>query len=370
MLLVPSLLLVGAATILSQHLQIQRALLNPCCLLLFSLSVAVVAALPTGYVQNIPRYGHPLGPEHVRAGHTLEGLSVSEKVIESGKNTLRYIVDSTSFDGVKRGGTIDDARDALVKVIGSSIKQLGWDLEQNDHSKREFFFSRPYRDHEDFSWWGVASILLIWPAIIYCFLTPRTNKTALTFALAFIVFLLCQSHAQYDPWRGRYFSWAIPILIVPVAYLMASLLKSRAGQTYLMLAIVAICITSSRAMLYRTNSYLIEKRNQQSIFKMDRITQLCRNKPDFAEVVRRYQKEVPEGASVMIAVTGEHFLYPFYGEGLDKTISYISPNSKTAADFSSDFLLFSNEKGRITPEQNDLLLGTETGPNAIFLRRR
>ncbi len=368
---IPAFLVIAAATILSRRVRHHESIFIPFVLVASSVLIAVTAALPTGYVQNIFRYGHVLGVEHVRTGHTLVGLTPQEQLEESGKNALRYLIDSTSFEGMKQGGKIDKWRDGVITTLASALKNIEVDLEANDHSKRKFFLTRPYRNHEDYSWWGIASVLLIWPSVLYSICAFERNRMAFACALAFLVFLLCQGYAQYDPWRGRYFTWATPMVVVPVAFTIKALLSNRVGQTFLMLATIAICLTSGRALLYRTNSFLVEKNQQQSIFAMDRVDQLTRNTPALADVIRAYENQVSAKAKVTLALSGNHYLFPFYGDHLQHDVSYVFPNLKAIdkASGSFDFLVFSDGGGKIVPAESDFLLGCLPNEEKIFLRR-
>jgi len=369
-LYLPAFSLIALTIILGRRVQLKEPIFAPIAIVAASTLAAGIAATPTGYVQNIFRYGHPLGVEHVRTGHTLEGLTPKEQLVESGKNTLRYMIDSTSFEGVKQGSKIDKWREEAVAALGNSLKGFGCDLQRNDHSKREFFLSRPYRNHEDYSWWGIASPLLIWPSIVFSICTLRKDKLAFAFAIAFVVFLLCQGYAQYDPWRGRYFTWATPMVMVPVAFMIASLLKNRGGQTFLMLAVIAVCLTSGRALLYRTNSFLIRKNDQQSIFEMDRFEQLARNTPEMAMVIKNFQREVSDAAKVAIALSGNHQVYPFYGARWQHEVSYTLPNTKSIGEASGtyDFLVYSDKGNKVIPVADDLLLGSIPNLGKIYLR--
>ena len=370
-LLIPALMVVALASIISRKMQFSESFFIPCMIVAATVLIGVVAAIPTGYLQNVFRYGHPLGVEHVRTRHTLEGLPRNTQFAETGKNALRYAIDSTSFDGVKRDSKIDELRNSGVAAVGRLLETFDCRLEQNDHSKQKFFLRRPFRNHEDFSWWGVAGMLLIWPSVAYSFYSARKNRIVFIYALAFVVFLMCQGYAQYDPWRGRYFTWATPMVMVPVALLISALLKHRMGQTFLMLAVVVVCLTSGRALLYRTNSFLVDKGQQKSIFAMDRIDQICRNTPQLADVIRAFEKEVTEPAAIAVAITGKDYLYPYYGDRHQHTISYVHPNAQAVneASGSYDFLIFTDEGGKLIPAANDVLLGSLPSGADAYLRR-
>lgn len=370
-LLIPAVSIVALGTLFVRRSQFNESIVAPGLIVAMSMLAAGIAALPTGYVQNIARYGHPLGIEDVRKGHTLEGLTAQQKVAEAGKNVLRYIMDSTSLDGVKPNGKVGRFRDTVVQRTGELLHQFNVDLERNDHSKRKFLFSRLYRNHEDFWWWGVAGVLLIWPAVIFSLCFCRTNRMATFFAFAFLVFLLSQGVAQYDPWRGRYFSWISSVAMVPVALMVSSLLKSRGGQVVLTLVTIAVCLTSGRSLLYRSNSFFVDRNKQVSIFSMDRIEQITRNTPDLAGVIRKFEDAVPAAANVTIALSGKNYLYPYYGEHLQHTITYVRPNlaSTAIAEGNYDFLVFSDGKGVVLPEDDDLLLGSLSNGERIFLKR-
>jgi len=164
--------------------------------------------------------------------------------------------------------------------------------------------------------------------MVFCWIRKSDRRFARVFALAFLLFLIFQGYAQYDPWRGRYFAWASVLVMVPVASMIKSLLKGRVGQTFLMVVAVSMCVSSTRAVFYRTNSHFVDKNGQTSVFKMDRAEQLARNLPEMADVIREYEKQVPADATVVIGLSGRHFFYPWYGSQLTRKIVHVRPIAK------------------------------------------
>ena len=208
-------------------------------------------------------------------------------------------------------------------------------------------------------------------ALILCWVGKSNHRVPKVFAFAFILFLLFQGYAQYDPWRGRYFAWANVLVMIPVASLVQRLMKGRAGQTFLMVVAVSMCVSSSRAVLYRTNSYLIDKGGQASVFKMDRAEQLSRNLPEMADVIREFEKQVPADASVAVGLSGRQFFYPWYGGELSRKIVHVRPIPKGVllGESVADYVLFATEDGKLKAEQGDVLLGQVCDRGDIYLRK-
>ena len=369
-LLVPSFVVVAIYLACFRRRSHGEKFLMPCVCFAAAMTLAVGAAAPTGYLQNIYRFSHPLGAKHVRSSHTLEDLNTGEAVTETCKNILRCVSDSTTLDGIKHNGKVDQLRRKIVKAAGEMLLAIGCDLQENRFSKHSFLFDKQFRNHEDHSWWGVASWLLIWPSVIYCFFYPGKNNIHRGFAIAFFAFLIFQGYAQYDPWRGRYFGWMTTILMVPAAGSVTQLLKGRLGQTLLMVAALLISICSCRAVLYRTNSFLVTKGGRTSVFAMDRAQQLARNLPDMAEVIRNYENAVPEHSSIILALSGNYFAYPFYGPKLSKKITYVRPSSKSleSVETNAHFAVFADAGGRLYPHDTDQRLGTLRDGVSIYLR--
>lgn len=367
---VPSFLIVAAFMAYERRTQFKEKLSPVIFSVAASLAIAIIFAIPTGYIQNFYRHDHPLGVEHVRTAHTLEGLPLADKAAVTGKNALRYALDSTSFEGVKHNGKLDAVRQGFVALVGKALQAVGCDLEDSEFSKHPFHLKRLSRNHEDYSWWGVAGVLLIWPSLIICWVSKSDRRFAKVFAIAFVLFLIFQGHAQYDPWRGRYFAWASVLVMIPVASMIISLLQGRAGQTFLMVVAVAMCVSSTRAVYYRTNSYLIDKNGQTSVFKMDRGEQLSRNLPEMAAVIREFEKQVPLNATVAVGLSGRHFFYPWYGSQLTRKIVHVRPNPKglEEGEQAADYLLFSTEEGKLQPKPGDILLGQVQDRGEIYLR--
>lgn len=319
-----------------------------------AISLFFIFTLPAGYLENWKLYQHPIGPDSVRQMHAFD-LSTPQLLVGNGlKNSLRYSLEFLSLDGFK-----NDEATKLQRItrqfMQSAFNWINLNLEEEKNVRYPFQFLRPPISHEDKSYWGVLGFLIIWPAVLLSCINKRVPIALRMLSFASLLFLLTQAFAgPFDPWRGRYFLTGA-ILATPICgYYFSNLLnKSLFLKIYFCCVTLLGCLSANEAIFYRENNIPTEVRQE------DRLGQLLRN-TGYKEQHTIFEKIVEPNASVAIALLGDSYEYPLFGEKLTRKIIPINhflyglgPVPREA-----DYLMFQKDMiGAIEP--TDILLGNE-----------
>jgi hypothetical protein len=152
---------------------------------------------------------------------------------------------------------------------------------------------------------------------------PSSPHALRVLIAAAIVFFVTQAYiGPYDPWRGRYFA-AMAVLVVPAVAGVSDV--RRAWLRYLVIAVVwAGCVSAIAAVVFRINSPLVSVSYKgveyTSIFAMDRIEQLTRNRAEYRGPLAAYEAQVPQDAVVAVFLPEDSYEYPLFGRGLTRRI--------------------------------------------------
>jgi len=324
-LALPALVIVGAYAFLAGQRQPSPALRADLPRLLAAGIVCAAAfALPAGYGENLALFGHPVGPPEVRQEHSFEGQPLAYALNQGSKNVLRYGVEFLSFDGVPPLGPVIQVQSALRAPLRKADSILGLKLEDTEATRSPFAYDQWPFAHEDWSYWGIMGFSLVWPAVLLGLL-GTTGATSRVLALASVVFLLIQAYAgPYDPWRGRYFLMLAPFAVPCLGALLSARLEKpllrRGLSLYVAVVVTLGCLSAASAVLLRTNGPLLSLSGQPSVVGTDRIAQLTRSRPAFAETFRRFEEIVPADAVVAASLPADSYEYPLFGAGLTRTI--------------------------------------------------
>jgi Dolichyl-phosphate-mannose-protein mannosyltransferase len=329
LLVLPSLAVVGFyAVVRSNSASKWRAV--ACCIISLVICVALISA-PSGYIKNYLEYGDPVGPKSVRELHSFEGRSLTYRLRNGSKNMLRYTLDFLSLDGLPPAPSVMILQGELRKPLKKVSELVAVDLEGEEAIIAGFFLDKRPQSHEDFSYWGITGFAFALPLCLLSIVRFRRCPTAAVFGLSFVLFFMAQAFAgPYDPWRGRYFAagaiFALPSLI-PYLRIRGVIWKS-----YIVFVVLIAAISAVSAVLVRKNSYAFtftyKEASFRSVFSMDRIQQLTRNRPEFNQIIRRFEQIVPHGAVVAVSVQGDTYEYPFFGEKLTRTLVPINDFEK------------------------------------------
>ena len=339
---------------------------------LFSILSVIALAMPSGYIENIQDYGHPAGPEHVRLGHSFEGRNF-EYIINSGsKNVLRFGFDFLSLDGFPPVGLFNLAQKTIQLIPRGVLLIFGIDLKGKEGSRTSYRYTKNASlAHEDTSSWGIFGFSLVWLSMILSLLGFIKSNLVRVLSVSTIIFVLVQSFiGPYDPWRGRYFLSAT-IFGVPTLTGLFNIKKTQSFERYLLVMMLLGSLSAIFAVVFRSNSGIIDfqYRNyvSKSIFNMDRLEQLTRNRKCFNAVFHAYEQNIPEGAIVATILGADQYEYPLFGERFTRIILPLNPFDGTLKSIpaEAEYLYFDS---RIYPDINiatDIFLGCET----IYLRK-
>ncbi|MEM7453418.1 MAG: glycosyltransferase family 39 protein [Planctomycetota bacterium] len=319
---------------------------------------AFLFVLPAGYGENMVQHGHPMGPEDWRQIHVLQDVSIHERLSIGTTNAARYAIHFTGVDGM--GGDGDEIQNLMRRPLAGLFTAVGLDLNSTSNVRRPFELETFYTPHEDMSFWGPATYLLIIPGIIIALLRHRKKPFVVAFVAAGALYFLAQSYSSlYDPWRGRSFV-NLGIFLVPLS---GSLFVSLNGKTLakprwpgkLILSAVAtvVLFAAINAAYSRSSSPC-----NLLFSEAGRIDLLCRDGVEFANRIRRYEENVPPGSTVLIGHgVRQAYNYPLYGEGLNRRIIFPGQEQSVAG---IDFLLITDVSE--SPRQGDIPLDVLDAP--------
>jgi hypothetical protein len=358
LLALPSVAVVAAASVFGGKPHSTGAARSALVLAVAGAASVLLLALPSGYWQNLRRYGHPIGPVEVRAAHSVETVSFAQAVGSGLKNTFRYGFDFLSLDGFPPFPVVRSAN-ALVRAAPRAVVQgLGLQLEGSDGARGAFSLSKPAYSHEDLSSWGLLGWSLVWPSVVYHLCSRPGRRAGASWAAAAILFLLVQSFSgPYDPWRGRYF-----IALAALAAPLTAATLERASGRFLRLALVAVAVAGSfsavSAVLLRKHSPLIAAQSLTgrsfSVFELDRLRQLAHNRPGMVSIFEKLERLTPREAVVAAALPEDSFEYPLFGEGLTRRV--VPVRSAVEAERSNaTVLVFTSAV--VAPRETDTPLG-------------
>lgn len=291
-----------------------------------------VFALPAGYLDNLRNHGHPIGPKSWRQAHSFEPFSPAVVLEHGSKNVLRFGFEFLRFDGMRQHRYAHRINN-IVQSPRVMVEAIGIDLEDGKNTRLPFVYGRHNRAHEDTSYWGIMGFALIWPIVFLSLAGAARNNAARVLAVAAILFLLAQAYSgPYDPWRGRYFIAGSFLAVPIVGAFLSTRSSARWVSYYVMLICLLGCLSAVQGVLYRSNSNLV---GPNSIFNMDRMQQLTRNRAEMYEPLTLFDQIVPADAVVAVFITSNSYEYPLFGEGLTRTLipiwrGYTGPNSLPA----------------------------------------
>jgi hypothetical protein len=346
-----------------------RSLLRDSAILSVSALVAIIVfALPSGYVENYVRFGHPIGPKQVRTEHSFETEPFGQIVRSGTKNAIRFGFDFLSLDGLPALGIVQKAQ-AMLRILPEKVmSRLGVDLETSEATRMPFRYSKTPTAHEDTSEWGVLGFGLVWVAVFLSILGMVKSPEVRVLSIAAVLFFLCQAYAgPYDPWRGRYFT-ACAVFAVPAV---GTLLQTRSslGRAYLLLMTMAGCLSAVSAVVLSDNSPLMSLHGRTSsitsVFKLDRIGQLVRSDTSYYEAIKRFESLVPDDATVAVCLRESQYEYPLFGRHLTRTLIPINSFDRGLQPLppTADYLIYNPEPFPYA-SLDDIYLGTD-----LYLRR-
>lgn len=323
-----------------------------------ALAVGVLLALPSGYVSNVHRWGSIVGPPVAQSTHTFANRPLRARVKETTLNTIRFATDFASLDGMPRISPVLAIQRALRRAVMRPFDAAGIDLSTPPGVAGTFIRDRPAFALESHSYWGVAGLLLLIPAVVMSAISGR-SRTARALAWGTLAFLVLQAASgPYDQFRGRYFLSAAPLATPLAAGWFAG--GGRFTRAFVVVAVTLTVLTGVSSALLRTGAPLISVRyggaEYESILSKDRADQLTRNRRDYAPAVRALDGEIPLTASVALALPPDSFEYPFFGPRLQRTVWPIGEHGTIDTSLTQRFVF---STARRAPQPEDIHLGAD-----------
>lgn len=288
----------------------------------------VLFAAPAGYVDNYLRFGDAFTPADSLASYTFTGKPLGHVVREGSTNVVRLSLEFLSLDGFPPVPPVERVQH-LVRLPAYALAPLLGLERESEPSSPQFRAYRDPRAREEYAYWGVLGILLLW---IVPWLAVRGSSRGAgprVLAVAALVHLLTVAYtSEYDPWRGRFFL-VMAVFAFPA---IASVLEQRSGRgqwsgsawrAFLLAVVVLGCGSALATTLFREHATLVSARygaqSVTSILGQDRAAQLTAHIPRYAEPVRRFDAMVPRDATV--AIYGDYmFEYVFFGPRMTRRL--------------------------------------------------
>jgi hypothetical protein len=329
LLSLPSVALVAAYVFARSTTPRRRRISDPAIFVGGVLAAVCLFALPAGYIENYRHFGHPIGPDDVRARHSFESASLGYVARNGTRNLVRYGFDFLSLDGLPSQLAVVRAAQRTLRFLPERIVgRLGLTLETAEATRAAFKPQKTPSAHEDRSYWGVFGFGLAWVMALLSMAGLTKSPDLRVLSLAGVLFVLAQAYSgPYDPWRGRYFI-ACAVFVVPAVGACVRA-DNRFTRLYVLLVVFVGCVSAVSAVVRRDNSTLISLRERTLfLFTMDRMHQLTRNRPDYYEPLEAFDRLVPSHATVAVALERNSFEYPLFGERLTRTIVPINAFDK------------------------------------------
>ena len=358
-----SVALVALYTFFQSKANLHRRLRDFAILVGCTLIAVCIFALPSGYIENYRNFGHPIGPDNVRAIHAFEGKPISYIARNGTKNLIRYGFEFLSLDGMPPISPVRQVQTMMRFFPEKVVRRLGIDLETSEATRAPFNLQKLPHSHEDSSYWGIFGFGLVWIMVLLSIVGVIKSTDIRVLSLAAVLFLLSQAYSgPYDPWRGRYFT-ICAVFAAPTIGLSLQA-KPRFVRAYLLLIVWIGCLSAVSAIVLRENSTLIsisyQDKHRTSIFTMSRMEQLTRNRNTYYEPLEAFDRLVPANATVAVFLHGDSFEYPLFGKNLTRTIIPINSFNKGLQPIPSiaEYLLYT-QNGFPCPVLDDVHLGSD-----------
>jgi hypothetical protein len=323
-----------------------------------------IFVLPSGYFENLQKFGHPLGPVSVRTSHSFEGQPPGYVFKQGTKNLARYGFEFFSLDGTPAVRPFDKIQVFFKNTAYEVVSLAGVDLKESDNAKKGKF--RPEKlphSHEDHSYWGIFGFGLILVVILQAVFGVFKSAEVRLFSAATILFFFCQAYSSpFDIWRGRYFI-CMAIFSAPIVGNVLHTGKT-AFKVYLVFIVWFGCLSAFTAVFLRNNGSILPlegyvKGCTKSTFFMNRFEHFSRN-TGYLGPLKAFDRLTPATARVAIFLPPDSIEFPLFGEKCTRTIIPINSFEKGPRQIPSnaDFLLYSS-KIFPCPQPGDIALGLD-----------
>jgi hypothetical protein len=330
---------------------------------------ALLYTLPTGYISNLKKFGHPIGPPTALAHQSVERAGTVQNLFEQGsRNVVRYMYDFANLDGLRNAQWGYDLNKFIRKPLVYLEDKFSMRLdEETDYSIVPFSFQRRFEFYNANPYWGVFGFALILPVILLVLLRVVWSRPHWYLALAFVLHFLALSYsAPYDPFKGRYFVetgvFGVLFLLLLFSTHSLSILRPKRWiwKGYVGLLVLTACVSALMTVFLNIRALPFPAYGYESAFTSDRIKMQTFARPDTYLAYARFDSIVPQDATVALGTINDDFEYPLYGKNLTRKLISINPFEEGLRPIpaEADYLFFS--KNVIRPLPGDIRLGTDT----------
>lgn len=334
--------------------------------------------LPTGYLTNLKVYHHPIGPPTALKHQSIERAGTKKNLIKQGsRNVIRYTMDMINLDGFRNWKFGEQVNDVMKIPLVNLEKNTNLKLEETTdftiipftyHKRFEFFNANPSL--------GIFGFALILPLIFLVLIgIIRPGKAYYILAIAFVLHFLALSYtAAYDPWKGRYMIstavYAVPFLSLLFTNSTSSLSSSKYSLIKIYAGfVVFVGIISAILAVYLNERCLpLAAMGHSSAFDTERVAFQTWARPDITKAYQKFNKIVPQNATVALGTINDDYEYPLWGNKLTRHLIPINPFEKGVQPIpkEADFLFF--DKSVIKPQKGDIRLGTDTTRTDLIVK--
>lgn len=323
----------------------------------------LIITLPTGYINNIIHYGHPIGPKTATQHQSIERAGNFNNLLMHGsRNFIRYNFDLLNLDGLRNISSIESFQKKIKPIFQTVDKKLNLKLEQETtFTIIPFSFNRQFEFYNGTPIYGVIFLLLMIPSFIYLLLR-KSDSVYYYFFIAFLLHLLALSFtAAYDPWKGRYMLSTL-VFIIPIIgnYLnqYSLFLKNSWGKVYIIITSILISISGITTISFHIRALPFGAYNKSSIFTVSRIEALTISRPDITPAYLKFDSIVPLNAVVALATINDDYEYPLWGNHFTRKLIPINPFEQGLQKIpeEANYLFFAEKV--IKPIKGDIRLGT------------
>lgn len=327
----------------------------------FSMLFVVLITLPTGYIDNIIHYGHPIGPETATKHQSIERAGdVSNLVLHGTKNLGRYFFDLLNFDGLRNIVFVENFQVLVNNQFRSIDNLFDWGLESSrTFTIVPFNYTRQFEFYNGTPIFGCIFLLLLIPSTVMLFIKKRKNIFYILFASFLLHFSALAYTAAYDPWKGRYMISSL-VFLLPIASIFFERIVVSKRYLYVLPIFILVIISAYSTLLFHGRSAMISTNNIPTIWNKSRMELLTVSRPDIIKAYSNFESIVPQNAKVALATINDDYEYPLWGHNFKRTLIPINPFEQGLQSIpkDADYLFFS--KNVIKPVETDMRLGTDS----------
>ncbi|MBE2215881.1 MAG: hypothetical protein IAE82_18560 [Opitutaceae bacterium] len=313
---------------------------------------ALPVTLPAGYVENLQRFGQPLGST-VTEEHLFHGRGPGPRALSGLRNAVRFSSDFATLDQVPPVTPVSRAWAAFKRPIVPLFASLGLDLKEPSDRRMGFSPDRVFRPDDNLSYFGPSGLFLV-----LGYLTAWRQRRFRWLAVAATLFFVTQCLAgPYDATRGRQFLYgtilALPAIATWVGRHGRRRWHWRAATATVLLAAVSVYVAPA-AVLRNNHDFFPNEGRPRAFWQKDRIDQMTgfhASNPAH----RKFNELVPADATVGVALSG--YEYPLFGPRLSRTLVPLTTQVRTGAAFPPGLEWFVFASSVHPPAEADIDLG-------------